>query len=565
MRSAFAEQVELALGDPADDTNPAGLAALRTADLFDEFPAGAVALLDELRVFDHYVPVAYGGALADYADILSVVRTMARRSVTLAVAHGKTFLGSVCAWVVDDPASAQRVADLVRTGRAVSWGLTERGHGSDLLSGELTLTGSDTDGLRLDGQKWLINNATRGSALTLLVRSKPEGGPRGFDLVFFDKDAHEPTAFTPLPKELTHGIRGADISGIEIHGAPVTPADRLGQPGTGLEYVMKSLQLTRTMCCSLSLGAGDQGLRAAYDFAAGRSLYGRELLDLPDARRRLSDALADQLLGEAFATVAARSIHTHPGELSVHCAAAKFLVPTRTEAMLRSLRTLVGARSVLDDDPSAPNLARIERDHRIVSLFDGNTVVNLQSLIGQFSLLHGKEPLPAASVRDCCDLSAPVEPLNPAKLRLLSRQGSSLLRAFGDAATQLAAAGHPAAAVAAELAELTEHTLAEAGAQVLSVTDTPNAAFVLAERLALLIAVAAAVHLWRHNEPAEDHPLWHDGLWLTLVLDRARTALTSAPTDRAPAHDAAVAAMTALRERGRLFSLFDRADQGETR
>ncbi|MFD0392030.1 hypothetical protein ACFQ3Z_01700 [Streptomyces nogalater] len=101
------------------------------------------------------------------------------------------------------------------------------------------------------------------------------GGSRGFGLFLVDRDRLPPGAWQVLPKVRTHGIRGADISGFVLHGAQV-PADALiGGPGDGIALVLKSLQLTRTACVGLSLGAADHALRLTRDFVTRRELYGR--------------------------------------------------------------------------------------------------------------------------------------------------------------------------------------------------------------------------------------------------------------------------------------------------
>ena len=81
------------------------------------------------------------------------------------------------------------VADLaarILDGTQLAWALTERDHGSDLLASELAAA-PVAGGFQLTGEKWLINNATRGTLLCLLVRTRPEGGPRGFSLLLADK------------------------------------------------------------------------------------------------------------------------------------------------------------------------------------------------------------------------------------------------------------------------------------------------------------------------------------------------------------------------------------------
>ena len=53
---------------------------------------------------------------------------------------------------------------------------------------------------RLDGEKWLINNATRGQLMCVLARTDPAGGPRGFSLFLVDKRELADGSFRCLPK-----------------------------------------------------------------------------------------------------------------------------------------------------------------------------------------------------------------------------------------------------------------------------------------------------------------------------------------------------------------------------
>ncbi|MEU6644632.1 acyl-CoA dehydrogenase family protein [Saccharomonospora sp. NPDC046836] len=523
---------------------PAVSAAERdAADVAEEFPAAEVAVLDDYGLARHYVPAEYGGLLRDYESAAALMRGVAGHDLTVAIAHGKTYLGSVCTWVAGTAEQAHRVAALVSAGVPVSWGLTEREHGSDLVAGELTAT-ADGNTFRLDGEKYLINNATRGGLATVLARTAPEGGPRGFDVFLVERSRLAEGTYTPLPKVATIGIRGADISGFTLRAAQVDTTDRIGAPGTGLETVLRALQLTRTLCSALSLGAGDHGLAEAVAFAGERELYGRRLAALPAAARTLTDCYADHLLNEALATVAARAIHTMTGELAALSVAVKYLVPVRTEALLARLRRLLGARAWLRDvrggviAQGTGRFQKIERDHRIVSLFDGNTVVNLNSLVSQFATLARghravREPPPGLAV--AADLAAPLPAVNYGALRLVPTRGIGLLHNLAPASAQLAElAGAdpllgPVAAAVRRLTERTETLLAEIGTQPIVPPDVPPYAFALARRLAAAVAAAAAVALWLGShryfvdgtdEPGSAAPLWRHGRWLLAVLDR---------------------------------------------
>jgi alkylation response protein AidB-like acyl-CoA dehydrogenase len=514
----------------------------------EAFPAGTVAALTSFGLHRYYVPAEYGGLLRDYESAAALVRAVAGRDLTAAIAHGKTFLGSVCVWVAGDERQARRLASDVSKGMAVAWGLTERAHGSDLLGGELTATPSTdgTGGVRLDGEKWLINNATRGELLCVLARSDPAGGPRGFSLYLADKKRIDPTSFQPLPKVRTIGIRGADISGFRLDGLVVdADDDRVGPAGHGLEIVLKALQLTRTLCPALSLGAGDHALRVAVGFAERRMLYGRRLAELPDAARTLAECYADHLLGEALAVVATRGIQALPGEMSVLSAAVKYLIPVRTEDLIARLRRLLGARAWLCDVagtdteggdivPGAGDFQKLERDHRIVSLFDGSTVVNLNSLISQFPALirASRKPRdPAPGFRAAVDLSRDLPALDRGRLRLAVGSGVSLLHSLDGSAGRAAAlaAGEPALAPHARavhrLRDRAEDLLTRLASAV-TPPGIPAEAFDQADRLAHVLAGAAATALWLENRAAfgssgaDDCSPWRADSWLLAALDR---------------------------------------------
>ncbi|SDL31599.1 acyl-CoA dehydrogenase family protein [Streptomyces indicus] len=563
-----AEELDAFLGDPED---PGGwFSYARCVDLDDEeaFPADICRRLDDWGLPAHYVPVEHGGQLTDYATLLQVMRTLARRDLTVAIGHGKTYLGGICVWLAGSPEQAAALGADIRAGVPVSLGLTERAHGSDLLAGEVRGT-PGAHGWLVDGEKWLINNATRGSLLSLLTRTDPAGGPRGFSVLLVDKRALDPATYRHLPKVRTHGIRGADISGIAFHGAAVDASALVGTQGAGLEIVLKALQLTRTMCAALSLGAADHGLRIALDFACERELYGRRLVELPQARRVLGTAAADVLLHEALGTAAARLVHTQTDEMSVTAAVTKYLLPSGTEDVLSRLTRVLGARAFLKGVHAHGTFQKIERDHRIVGMFDGNTLVNLNSLVNQFrSLVRGyrRGTADASAATAAYDLSTPLPRLDPLRLSLVARRGSGVLAGLGPCVTHLEEQARaqpalaPAAAAARAVADVTDRVHQEMEQWQGLVGDVPPAAFETARRYALCHAASVCLGLWMHSAPqfadTTTAPLWRDGLWLHAALDRILDRLGAGGGTADAAYDALLEHMITARRAGELFSLY---------
>lgn len=567
-RFAPVAELEDRLGDPTDPTRLISYARSADLDEHEQFPDSECRELDRLGVPDYYVPTRWGGRLERFDVAVELLRTVARRDLTIAVGHGKTFLGCASVWVGADDEQARWLAQQVMSGAVVSWGLTERDHGSDLTAVSTTAARTET-GFRIDGEKWLINNARRGHLLCLLARTSSAPGPRSLSVFLVDRRHLTAEAYSSLPKELLHGIRGADISGVRLRAVAVPAAALVGEIGHGLEIVLKALLLTRVSCCGLSLGAADHGLELALEHATSAQRYGARVIDLPQTRRVLADAMGDFLLAEVFAIVAARSVQALTGELAVTSAAAKFLVPTLVQEVLDRLSEVIGTRTLLVGPIFAGGrFQKLVRDHRIVGIFDGSTVVNLNAIINCFpwlarGLARGTVD-PGLHAATCWETDLPG--LDPGALALVPRSGSSILQAVGPAVEdvrRLARAGDIPDRLL-DLAEWLAQTCSEVGRRIELNQPSPRPgadAFILAEHVALCCAGAAALHTWLANRlrplASTAPPLWVDGLWVQAALARVQARVSGIPVAdeawRGPLVDAAVtgSGLSLLRGPGR--------------
>lgn len=363
-----AAELEQALGDASDAGNPFGWQRALALDEREAFPEFLCAELIRLGLLHHFIPPL------DVTGAALLMRAVARRDLTAAIALGQAFLGSVPVWLKGTAGQRERQAEALKSGRLAALALTEAEHGSDLLA---TATRA-RDG-KLTGTKWLINNATRAELVTVLARTSDREGLGALTLVHLDKAAA--TGWKTLPKILTHGIRGADISGLVFDGAgPVSP---IGNEGSGVDLTLKALQVTRIGCAAFSLGAADTALRLALDFALNRRLYGARAFDIPHVRAVLTTAFLDLLIAEAVAIGAWRGLHVAPDQMSLCAAVTKYFVPTRCEQLIRDVAVVFGARHWLRDGP----FQKLMRDASVVSLFDGSTAVNLEGIVLQLARL----------------------------------------------------------------------------------------------------------------------------------------------------------------------------------
>lgn len=509
--------LEETLGDPDQAVREGA-----ELDAAEEFPAASCARLDSFGLAAYYVPARFGGKLDDHEVLLRLLRTVARRDVSATVAHAKTYLGAAPVWVAGSPEQAADVAAVVLSGGPMGWALSEPEHGADLLNGSCTATPRD-GGYRLDGVKWPINNATRAGLLTVLARTGERGGARGHSLFLFDKSTAADGTWRHLPKVPTHGIRGVDISGIEFSGAPLPATARIGAEGTGVETVLRALQLTRTLCAALSLGAGEHALRLTARFVATRLIQRRPLIERPYPASILVQSAAQLAAAEAAALVGSRSIHSLTGEMSATSALVKALAPTLVDAMLAELAELLGARSFLTGVYEHGAFQKVRRDHQVVSIFDGSTPVNRGTLIQQFPLLvrgFAERAVDAEGVREAVAVGDPVRNLDHTALTLLSRRGCSIVQSLPELVASIRAQTGPTG--------LAEHALAlcAVAEQLHSLmADTrpgarPSmAAYELAAAYELCYAGASCLHLWVAGEGRQQgEGLWEDGLWVRAAL-----------------------------------------------
>lgn len=521
-----------ALGDPDDEANPFAFAQQLRLDEAEHFPEAAWQWLQEWRIGDYFIPsTVEGGKLASFEEALALLRVIARRDLTLAIALGQTYLGAVHVWLAGTPAQQAEVATLIRQHGIMAFALTERDHGSDILASEVNAT-LTPEGYCLAGEKWLINNATRAHALTVFARTKPEGGPRGFSLLLVVKQQLSPTAFHHCPKVKTHGIRGADISGIVFNNARVAEDRRIGPVGAGLEIALQGLQVTRTLCAGFSLGAADSALRTVMGFAEERQLYGESILAIPHVRQQLTGAFIDLLTVECVAVAAVRALHFVPEQFSIWSAIVKYFVPTTVERLISDLAIVLGARYYLREGKATAVFQKIMRDHAVVSLFDGSTVVNLNVICTQLVTLV-TDPTKMSDPEQLAPIFALATPLPPfpaKRLTLFNRGRDVVGQGITLAQQQLAQATAPAAVVdhlqrlCAELAAQRDQL--SAALQALGTRGAEQGArhkdpamITLAKHYCTLHAATACLFYWLHNR-ATLGDYFAEGSWLVLALDR---------------------------------------------
>lgn len=383
--------LENLLGSVKDKNNPFSLEAVVAMDESESFPERACNILNDWGYNDYYIPKACRGKLKDFDISMMMMRLIARRDLTIAIGHGKTFLGALPIWIGGNCDQQKYLAELIKTGNPVSLGLTEKNHGSDLVANEVLANYID-DKYIINGRKWLINNATRSRLIALLAKTNLNATSlRSHSILLIDKEKLLSGSYLPLPKIKTHGIHGADISGIEFKNSMVNSDSLIGGDGQGMEITLKTLQVSRVMCCSLSLGALDTALRTTTKFALERVLYNDKIININHVRETLLGAYTDILINEVLSLCLVRCLHLFPEKMSIYAPIVKYFVPRRTDFQIQELSRILGARYYLREEHDFGIFQKVMRDNLLVGLFDGSTLVNAQHICVQLTTIARRD------------------------------------------------------------------------------------------------------------------------------------------------------------------------------
>lgn len=434
------------------------------------------------------------------------------------------------------------MAEIIRNEGKVAFALTEKNHGSDILKNETSAVKVE-NGYLVSGEKWLIGNATQSNAFSVFTRTGSKSGPRAFSILFIEKDKLDSKSYSHLPKIKTHGLRGADISGISLQKSLLPKESVIGLLGSGLELTLKTLQITRTLhgSAALSLGQADTALRVTLDFVLSRKLYDSTVWDIPHAKNTLVEAFLDILTCECLAIAAVRAIHVLTDQMSLFSAIVKSFIPTTVNKLINSLSPVLGARYYLREEHCWGIFQKILRDHAIVSVFDGSTAVTLQAIALQLNQL--------ASYRSCTEnnnseeirkrlellfkLEKSLPDFNPQKLELYNRGRDTILQGIVIVPEHLYKLKEEAdinLEVIQTLIMLTndiiiainsqeQQILTELGKDYSCKWSQSSSIFKLAKNYSILHTASTCLHMWLYNRQSLSS-FFAQGEWLVLCLIR---------------------------------------------
>jgi acyl-CoA dehydrogenase len=210
-----------------------------------------------------------------------------------------SILGLGPIWMGDNEEAKHRAAALLQEGSVFAFGLSEKEHGADLYSSEMTLHPQKDGSYLAKGSKYYIGNGNCAGLVSTFGKMADSG-----DYVFFAVRTDHPN-YECVKKIDTSGVRQAYVAEYALHDYPLTEADILSRGDLAWNSSLNTVNIGKFELGFASIGIATHALYEAINHAANRSLYARYVTDFPHVKRFFTESYARLCAMKLFAMRAA--------------------------------------------------------------------------------------------------------------------------------------------------------------------------------------------------------------------------------------------------------------------
>ena len=241
----------------------------------------------------------------------------------------------------------RRAARLLEDGAIFAFGLSERQHGADIYSTEMTLTPVGEGRYVANGRKYYIGNGNTAAIVSTFGKLGGRGtGAR--DYVFFAVDS---------PRERYELVKNVVASQnfvpeYALHDYPITEGDILAKGQDAWDNALNTVNVGKFNLGWATIGICTHAFYEAIRHAANRRLYGMHVTDMSHVRRMFVDAYARLVAMKLFALRAAdymRSASSQDRRYLLYNPMVKMKVTTQGEDVINLLWDAIAAKGFEKD------------------------------------------------------------------------------------------------------------------------------------------------------------------------------------------------------------------------
>lgn len=282
-----------------------GLAQLKKEDRAETWYADFIEYVKEHGIYARFLsPKKYNslGHQWDFLALCKFLETFAYYSPAHAYSFQVSFLGIFPILMSKNEELKKEAVKRLEAGAMFAFGLSEKGHGSDIYSSEMQLT--KAEGYVANGSKYYIGNANCAQIISVLAVDKtinPSGTVTKENFTFFALRPQEAKSFTDLKKIETMGVRTAFVGGFSLKDHQFPETDVIAKADAAWDAVFGTVNLGKFFLGFGSVGICEHAMTEAYAHSSTRILFGKPVFEMPHIKKIMGSACAKLLGMKLFA------------------------------------------------------------------------------------------------------------------------------------------------------------------------------------------------------------------------------------------------------------------------
>lgn len=300
-----------------------------------------------------------------------------------------SMLGLGPIWMSKNPAIKKRTAALLDQGGIFGFGLSEKEHGADLYSSEMSLHPVDQENFQAKGKKYYIGNGNQAALVSTFGKRSDTG-----EFVFFAVDSQHKDYH--CIKNVVHSQNY--VSEFELENYPITRDDVLSQGSEAWDSALNTINICKFNLGWASIGICTHSLYEAINHASNRHLFDQCVTDFPHVQKLFVDAYCRLVAMKLFSQRAIdymRSASKEDRRYLLYNPMVKMKVTTQGEEVINLLWDVIAAKGFEKD----MYFETAARDIRALPKLEGTVHVNM-ALIVKFMKNYFFHPAKKGFFRD---------------------------------------------------------------------------------------------------------------------------------------------------------------------
>ena len=282
-----------------------------------------------------------------------------------------SILGLGPIWMSSNEEIKHKTAQLLKDGDIFAFGLSEKTHGADLYSSDMSLTPLGEGQYVADGGKYYIGNANKAGIVSTFGKNSETG-----EYVFFAVNPEHDNY------DLVQNVVEWEsyVAEYALNGYPITQKDILSTGQDAWDSALNTVNVGKFNLGWAAIGMCTHAFYEGLNHAANRNLYGKWVTDFPHIKQIFVDAYTRLVAMKLFSLRAAdyfRSASKDDRRYMLYNPMVKMKVPSQGELVINLIWDVIAAKGFEKD----AFFEMAATDIRALPKLEGTVHVNMALII----------------------------------------------------------------------------------------------------------------------------------------------------------------------------------------